>query len=114
MGGGGGWIWQVCPSPQEALLEGGVPWLTSTPCHSLRIQLFHEAGGCEDPQQETRALPRDLEMEKALSLIPNCTQITVVERGGRVPPVNQAPLQPREERAVSIICFNNPAELGEN
>ena len=50
-----------------------MPWLTSTLCHSLRIQLFHETEGHEDPQQETRALSRDLEMEKALSLTPNCT-----------------------------------------
>lgn len=25
VGGGGSWTWQVCPSPQEALLEGGCP-----------------------------------------------------------------------------------------
>ena len=25
VGGGGGWTWQICPSPQEALLEGGCP-----------------------------------------------------------------------------------------
>lgn len=29
-------------------------------------------------------------------------------------PVSQGLLQPREERAVSVICFNNPAEQGEN
>ena len=36
------------------------------------------------------------------------------ERGGRTIPMSQSSLQPREEKAGSVICFNNPAELGEN
>ena len=72
-----GWGWRLdlasLPLTPGGPAGGGVPWLTSTPCHPLHIQRSQEAGGYEDPQQETRALPRDLEMEKALSLIPNCT-----------------------------------------
>ena len=36
VGGGGSWTWQVCPSPQEALLEG--PAIPSTSSSSMRLR----------------------------------------------------------------------------